>query len=141
MQELAETLGKFGPGVAYGTDTAQSLIDNLVKNAYNSAFKDPRFMPLSDEEFNKIEIEVSLLSNPKKMNFINEEDLLNQIVPFEDGLIIKDKNYQAVYLPSVWEQLPDKKLFLNSLKKKAGLNEKHFSNTFEAYRFYAEKIK
>ena len=128
--------GCIGSIIAY-----ESLIDNLVKNAYNSAFKDPRFMPLSDEEFNKIEIEVSLLSNPKKMNFINEEDLLNQIVPFEDGLIIKDKNYQAVYLPSVWEQLPDKKLFLNKKKKKAGLNENHFSNTFEAYRFYAEKIK
>ena len=75
------------------------------------------------------------------MNFKDEEDLLKQIEPFIDGLIIKDGSYQAVYLPSVWEQLPDKKLFLNSLKKKAGLNENHFSKTFEAYRFFAEKIE
>ena len=128
--------GCIGSIIAY-----EPLIDNLVKNAYNSAFKDPRFIPLSDDEINKINIEVSLLSSPQKINFTNEDDLLNQIVPFIDGLIIKDKNYQAVYLPSVWEQLPDKKLFLNSLKKKAGLNENHFSKTFEAYRFYAEKIK
>lgn len=136
LQENGFLRGCIGSIIAY-----EPLIDNLVKNAYNSAFKDSRFTPLSDDEINKINIEVSLLSSPQKMNFVNEDDLLNQIVPFIDGLIIKDKNYQAVYLPSVWEQLPDKKLFLNSLKKKAGLNENHFSKTFEAYRFYTEKIK
>ena len=128
--------GCIGSIIAY-----EPLINNLIKNAYNSAYKDPRFMPLDKNELDKIELEVSLLSTPKKMSFINENDLLNQIVPFIDGLIIKDGNYQAVYLPSVWEQLPDKKLFLNSLKKKAGLNENHFSKTFETYRFYTEKIK
>ena len=81
-----------------------------------------------------------VLSDPKKMNFKNEEDLLNQIVPYKDGIIIKDGIYQAVYLPSVWEELPDKELFLKSLKIKAGLPQNHFSKTFEAFRFYTEYI-
>ena len=136
LQKEGFLRGCIGSIIAY-----EPLINNLIKNAYNSAYKDPRFIPLEEKEINEVKIEISLLSAPKKMNFLNEDDLLNQITPFTDGIIIKDKNYQAVYLPSVWEQLPNKKLFLNSLKKKAGLSESHFSKTFEAYKFYVEKIK
>lgn len=117
------------------------LIDDLVKNAQNSAFSDPRFQPLSEDEFGELSIDVSLLSEPVKMDFDDEKDLLNQIRQDIDGIIIKERGYQAVYLPSVWEQLPDKKLFLNSLKLKAGLPENYFSQTFEAYRFTTEYIK
>ena len=117
------------------------LIEDLLKNAHNSAFSDPRFQPLSKDEFKDVSIDVSLLSEPEKINFENEADLLAQIKPVVDGLIIKDRNHQSVYLPSVWEQLPDKVLFLNSLKIKAGLTPKHFSSTFEAYRFTTEYVK
>ncbi len=119
----------------------RSLIDDLVHNAQNSAFSDPRFQPLKRDEFDDLSIDVSLLSSPEKMKFKDETDLLNQIKPFIDGIIIKDGQYQAVYLPSVWEQLPEKSLFLNSLKIKAGMPPKHFSETFEAYRFTTEYIK
>lgn len=117
------------------------LIDDLIKNAQNSAFSDTRFSPLRKDEFESISIDVSLLSAPEKMKFKDEADLLDQIRPLIDGIIIKDGGYQAVYLPSVWEQLPDKVLFLDSLKIKAGMNPKHFSDTFEAYRFTTEYIK
>lgn len=117
------------------------LIDDLAQNAQNSAFSDPRFQPLKRHEFDELEIDVSLLSAPEKMYFKDEQDLLNQIVPFVDGIIIKDKGYQAVYLPSVWEQLPEKEMFLKSLKIKAGMTPEHFSSTFEAYRYTTEYIK
>ena len=119
----------------------RSLIEDIVINAQNAAFNDPRFNPVAKDEIPDLQIAVSLLSTPKQMNFKDEEDLLNQIRPFQDGIIIKDGNYQAVYLPSVWEQLPDKKEFLNSLKMKAGLAPDHFSKTFEAYRFETVYIK
>lgn len=117
------------------------LIDDLVKNAQNSAFSDPRFQPLRKDEFKDLSIDVSLLSTPEKMDFKDEADLLAQIRPFIDGIIIKDGGYQAVYLPSVWEQLPEKDVFLSSLKIKAGMPPQHFSDTFEAYRFTTEYIK
>lgn len=119
----------------------RALINDLVKNAQSSAFSDPRFHPLRKEEFDELTIDVSLLSAPEKMKFKDEADLLEQIRPFVDGIIIKDGGYQSVYLPSVWEQLPEKKLFLDSLKIKAGMTPKHFSDTFEALRFTTEYIK
>ena len=119
----------------------RSLILDIVSNAQNAAFKDPRFNPVEKSEVEQLQIAVSILSEPKKMNFKDEEDLLNQMRPNIDGIIIKDKGYQAVYLPSVWEQLPDKKEFLNTLKIKAGLSADYFSDTFEAYRFETVYIK
>ena len=119
----------------------RSLILDLVMNAKSSAFNDPRFTPVKKDEIEQLKIAVSILSEPKQMNFTDENDLLNQMRPNVDGIIIKDGNNQAVYLPSVWEQLPDKKEFLNTLKIKAGLSPDYFSKTFEAYRFETVYIK
>lgn len=136
LEKKGDLRGCIGSIIAHRT-----LINDLVQNAKNSAFSDPRFHPLKEEEFEELSIDVSLLSAPEKMKFKDEADLLEQIRPFIDGIIIKDGAYQSVYLPSVWEQLPDKKLFLESLKIKAGMHPKHFSNTFEALRFSTEYIK
>lgn len=117
------------------------LIQDLVTNAKNSAYADPRFNPVEKNEIKDLKIAVSLLSTPKPMKFKDEQDLLNQIRQNVDGIIIKDGRYQAVYLPSVWEQIPDKRQFLNTLKMKAGMSPDHFSKTFEAYRFETSYIK
>jgi len=119
----------------------QPLINDLVQHAKDAAFHDPRFNPVEESEVDSLTMDISLLSDPKPMSFKDETDLLEQIVPYKDGIIIKDKGYQAVYLPSVWEELPDKELFLKSLKMKAGLPPEHFSKTFEAFRFKTEYIE
>ena len=116
------------------------LLNDLAQNAYKAAFSDSRFAALTLEEFPYIKLGVSLLSQPEPVNFKDEEDLLNNIVPYKDGIIIQDGNYSAVYLPSVWVQLPDKKEFLKSLKQKAGLPAEYFSKTFKAYRFHTVYI-
>ncbi|MCD8024433.1 MAG: AmmeMemoRadiSam system protein B [Candidatus Gastranaerophilales bacterium] len=119
----------------------KSLYSDLISNAKASAYNDPRFNPVSLEEINEIKIAVSLLSNPMPIEFGSENELLNEIRAEIDGIIIKDKEKRAVYLPSVWEQIPDKRMFLNSLKIKAGFSENYFSETFEAYRFETVYIK
>lgn len=116
------------------------LIVDLIKNAHSAAFSDPRFKPLTINEFNIVDIEVSLLSHPEKLEFDSEEKLLDQLVPRKDGLIIRDGNYQAVFLPCVWEQLPDKVEFIQALKEKAGLDRSYFSNTFTAFKFAATEL-
>ena len=109
------------------------LILDLIDNAKNAAFQDTRFSPLTEEEFFDIEISASLLSAIERINFKDEKDLLSKIFPH--GIIIVEKDKRAVYLPIVWEQLPDREIFLNSLKEKAGLPPEYFSRTFEAYKF------
>ena len=100
----------------------ESLIEGVKINAINAAFRDPRFKPLAREEFDKIQIEVSILTEPKPLAYEDGKDLLMKLRPGVDGLIIKKGARQATFLPQVWEQLPDKKAFLTHLCLKAGLD-------------------
>jgi len=84
---------------------------------------------------------VSVLTAPVPMQFTNQDDLLAQLRPGVDGLIIEDQGRRALYLPSVWEQLPDPAAFLAHLKHKAGLPPNHWSPTFKASRFQAVEAK
>lgn len=97
------------------------LIQGVKDNAVNAAFNDPRFAPLSKEEFARIQIEVSLLTEPMPLEYRDAQELLEKIRPDVDGLIISKGPYSATFLPQVWEQLPDKKSFLSNLCMKAGL--------------------
>lgn len=115
------------------------LILDIMDNAKNAGFQDPRFEPLTIEELDKLEISVSILSAIEKIDFKDERDLLSKIYPH--GIILVEKDLRAVYLPVVWEQLPDKEIFLNSLKEKAGLPPEYFSKTLEVYKFDAVCIE
>ena len=66
---------------------------------------------------------MSLLSTPKPLRFADEADLLEQICAGEDGLILEADGRRGTFLPQVWEGLPDKRVFLRELAKKAGLPE------------------
>ncbi len=114
------------------------LILDIIDNAQNAAFRDQRFEPLEAEELDRLELSVSILSAIERIEFKDERDLLSKIYPH--GIILAEKEKRAVYLPVVWEQLPDREIFLNSLKEKAGLPQDYFSKTIEAYKFSAVNI-
>ena len=99
----------------------ESLIEGVRVNAMNAAFRDPRFRPLSQKEFEKIRVEVSVLTEPRPLPYTDANDLLAKLRPGTDGLIIRKGYHQATFLPQVWEQLPNKKDFLTHLCLKAGL--------------------
>jgi len=97
------------------------LIEDVVENAKGAAFRDPRFPPLSRYELEQVEIEVSLLTIPKKIDYQSIEDLKAKITPFKDGVLLQLGNHTATFLPSVWEQLPRFDLFFSHLCLKGGL--------------------
>jgi AmmeMemoRadiSam system protein A len=100
----------------------ESMIEGIKENAINAAFRDPRFPPLSEAEWKRVKVEISILTDPTPLVYTDAADLLNRLRPGIDGLIIKKGFNQATFLPQVWEQLPDKKEFLRHLCLKAGLN-------------------
>jgi hypothetical protein len=100
---------------------ARPLGLDVAENALGAAFRDPRFPALTAAEWPQCRVEVSLLSTPKPVRFADEADLLEQIRPGEDGLILEADGRRATFLPQVWESVPDKRAFLNELIRKAGL--------------------
>ncbi|MCB1735659.1 MAG: AmmeMemoRadiSam system protein A [Gammaproteobacteria bacterium] len=116
------------------------LIQDVAENAYSAAFRDPRFPPLSTSEFDELALHVSVLSPSAAMQFDSEADLLRQIRPAIDGLILSDATHRGTFLPSVWEQLPTAELFLTHLKQKAGLAPDYWSDTLQVRRYTTESF-
>ena len=117
------------------------LLDDIIANARSAAFHDPRFMPLNSEELSKIEIEVSLLTQPREVTYTTTEELKGKIAVGIDGVVLNLDGRRATFLPQVWEELPSFELFFMHLCQKAGLP----TNCLEAHPrievYQVEKIK
>ncbi|WP_319557648.1 AmmeMemoRadiSam system protein A [Thiomicrorhabdus sp.] len=118
------TLDKAGQlrGCIGSLEAVRPLAEDVFRNAFSAAFHDPRFSPLEAHETGQIKIEISTLSVPQAIEGCdNKQTLLQQLRPFEDGLILTDGFKRATFLPSVWEQLPEKNEFVDYLMRKGGM--------------------
>lgn len=111
------------------------LAEDVAENAWSAAFADPRFPPLREAEMAGLDIHISILSAAETMHFSSEAELLQQLRPGEDGLIIEEGFRRGTFLPSVWEQLPSAQLFLRHLKQKAGLPAEYWSDSLKVSRY------
>lgn len=121
-------------------EARQELWKDVVENARDAAFLDPRFDKLSLDELEKIKIEISVLSVPVKISYKDEEDLKKKIK--EKGVILRKGFYSATYLPQVWEQIKDEEEFLGSLCMKAGLSFDIWKKEkIDVWTYEVEKVK
>lgn len=102
-------------------EVRRSLKDDVEANARAAAFRDPRFAPLTGDEFDTLHIEVSVLASPVALPVASEEDAIGQLHPGTDGVILLAGALHGTFLPQVWHHLPDPHDFLAHLKQKAGL--------------------
>ena len=124
-----------------GSVTAwRGLAQDVAENAQRAAFADPRFPPLSIDEWPQVRLSLSLLSAPVAFPVKDRADLLAQLRPHVDGLIIEEGERRALFLPAVWEQLPQPEDFLGHLLHKAGLAPDYWSAGLRLWRFGAEEF-
>lgn len=122
-------------------EAVRPLAQDICENAFSAAFRDPRFPPLDETELEVLEIHLSILSSPEPMIFTSENDLISQIRPNVDGLILEEGSYRGTFLPSVWESFPAPRQFLRRLKQKAGLPPDFWSDTVKVSRYTTEYIE
>ena len=100
----------------------QPLCEAVIRAGRSAAIEDHRFPPVKPEELGEIEIEVSVLTLPSRLKFTSPDELLAKLRPGVDGVVLRVGGNQGLFLPQVWEQLPDKQQFLSRLaEEKAGL--------------------
>lgn len=102
-------------------EPVKSLAEGVRENAVFAAFQDTRFTPLTRDEFERIDIEVSVLTVPEPLAYEGAADLAAKLTPHQDGVVLKKGGARATFLPQVWEQLPEPDTFLAQLCSKAGL--------------------
>ena len=101
---------------------SETILEGIQRNAINAAFNDPRFPALTPVEFDRAEIDISILTSPRDLEYTDDNDLLEKLRPNIDGVIINKGPARATFLPQVWKQLPRTEDFLAHLCRKAGLS-------------------
>jgi AmmeMemoRadiSam system protein A len=119
---------------------SRPLIHEVAIYAHAAVTRDPRFARVRPEELPGLDIHISVLTEPTQMAFSSLPDLLSQIRPDIDGLILHEGKYRGTFLPSVWRQIPDKSKFLDGLRAKAGLPSGYWSPTVQILRYQTETI-
>jgi AmmeMemoRadiSam system protein A len=99
----------------------RALVDDVEANAVAAAFRDPRFPPITAEEFATVALEISVLSALEPMRFDDELDALRQLRRGIDGLEFEYGYHSSTFLPQVWDDFREPSDFLAHLKYKAGL--------------------
>ena len=131
-------------GCCGSLEAERPLAEDVARSAFQAAFRDPRFDPVSKDELDGIKLEVSVLSPLELLRVSDEADLLDQLMPGRDGLVIIAHGRRATFLPKVWETLPDWRQFVAALKIKCGLPDDYWSErlVFQRYRTtsYAETV-
>lgn len=121
-------------------EATRPLVIDIAENAFAAAFKDPRFAPLSATEYALLEIHLSILGPAVAISFYSEEDLIRQLRPGIDGLIMQEGGRRGTFLPSVWESLTEPSDFLQHLKQKSGLSIDYWSDSLKVSRYECEYI-
>jgi len=105
------------------TEPIFQLWECVVHAAGAAAFEDPRFPPLSKEEFKKIKVEVSVLTLPELIKVDDIQEYSKEIEIGKHGLIVEKKGVKGLLLPQVfteykveWEEA------LDMTCQKAGFN-------------------
>jgi hypothetical protein len=124
----------------------QPLAEDVCEHAIAAALSDYRFPPVQPDELPHINIEVSRLTVPRPLDYTGPDDLLSQLRPGQDGVVLRDGSRRATFLPQVWDSIPDKVEFLNHLCMKMGVlpavwRQKHLTVLVYEVEEFHEKIK
>ena len=96
----------------------------ILDLAMSAAFRDPRFQPLSPDEYKLVDFEISILSPIERIKSIDE------IIIGEDGLIITKGMKRGLLLPQVaTENNMSKEEFLSHTCMKAGLSPNEWKSS------------
>ncbi len=118
----------------------RSLIDDLISNAYAAAFEDPRFLELTLEEFEKVDIQISILTTPIEVEYIDVNDLKSKIKPNIHGVILQHDGRKSTFLPQVWEQLPTFEEFFSQLIYKGSFENSCFDYHPKVFTYEVKKV-
>jgi uncharacterized protein len=117
-----------------------ALAEDVWRNAWASAFADPRFPPLTRDEYPALDVHISVLTPLERVPIATEEELLAMLRPNMDGLLLARGAARATFLPSVWESLHDPVQFVRQLKLKAGWRGDFWSPDIEVWRYETESF-
>ncbi|MEC8932271.1 MAG: AmmeMemoRadiSam system protein A, partial [Candidatus Latescibacterota bacterium] len=116
------------------------LVEDVADNTFAAATRDPRFPRLTHTERPGLQLSISVLSPVERMQVAGTADLIQQLRPGIDGLMLVDGSRRGTLLPAVWQAITDPQQFVTEVKAKAGWDADHWSETIAAFRYTAQSF-
>lgn len=119
-----------------------SVIDGVVEAIKTAAHEDLRFTRVTPDELDGVKIELSLLTEPQKIDASSNDKILSSIIPGTDGLMLAFGPYEAFLPPQAWTTIGDKEQFMNTLCSQAGIEEGAWRDAeISLYKFQAQVFR
>jgi uncharacterized protein (TIGR00296 family) len=116
------------------------LLNAVIDAAISAATRDPRFNPLTTNELDEINVELSVLTKPLLIEVDNPSEYLQKVKLGHDGLIVEMGPYRGLLLPQVateWGWNVEE--FLKNTCMKAGLgSDCWLKNEVKIYKFSSQ---
>lgn len=119
-------------------EAEEPLVVAVADRARAAALADPRFLPVEPPELADLELSVSVLSEPEEFPVGSWTELHEALRPGIDGLVVEAGYHRATFLPSVWDELPDRAAFLDALWRKAGMAARAWPPGIRISRYTAQ---
>jgi AmmeMemoRadiSam system protein A len=98
------------------TEVAKPLAEVVSEVAAKAALDDPRFPPVSEDELDKIQLDISVLSPLERVSQIDKIEV------GKHGLLLENGYFRGLLLPQVAVEYNwDRESFLQNTARKAGL--------------------
>lgn len=123
----------------------QPLVNDVQEHALAAALDDYRFYPLTRQELPLVRIEISRLTQPVRLDYLDRADLTTKLRPGIDGVILNEGRRRATFLPQVWEKIDSPEDFLSQLCQKMGApsdtwKKKHLDVSIYQVEDFAEEM-
>ena len=149
--ELDEKLGVFVTlnknndlrGCIGYAEPIEPAIKATIDVAIAAAFNDPRFPQITEDEFEKLDFEVTVLTQPELIEIAHYNQYFDEIEIGRDGLIVQKGYSRGLLLPQVaMENLLDVESFLEHTCMKAGISaDSWMDESCDVYKFQGQIFK
>jgi uncharacterized protein len=95
------------------------LFEAVMRNACSAGLQDRRFEPITAGELPRLRVEISVLS-PMERRAGTPDEILAQLRPLVDGVLLERHGGVVTFLPQVWEHIVSREEFMERLSEKAG---------------------
>jgi len=119
----------------------EPLCTSVRECSVSAAYYDDRFPRLTQEEAQNVKIEISVLTDPVRLHYVNAAAILRKLRTSE-GVILKRGMNTATFLPQVWKHFLSRGEFLRQLCHKAGLAPDAWKDSdAEVYVYSVQKFR
>lgn len=108
-------------GCMGNTEARFALARDVARNSVSAAARDFRFRSVTADELPNVRLEVTVLTTPQNLPFLNYAHLLVALRPGVDGVILSSGVKKGLLLPQVWDRIQDPGQFLEMIALKAGI--------------------